>query len=302
LYPKTGFGKESFKALSANILNRVSKVKKEIDVRVSITAETPQPVFIPFNYNYALHAAIYRIIQKSSTDYSQYLHDQGFANDAVNRRFKLFTFSRLFFTPANRTKTGFRQVRQIRFIFSTPMEASFEHLVLGLFSDQVMHLNLSGKDVPFAITQVEALPEPMFNNTCRFVCLSPIAVSTQREKPDGQPEQHFLDYMNPAERDHFIDNIQKNLIHKFQTFYNDPAPELEFGFTFSFDPAYIARKQGKISKLIHFKKITHSQTTKIKGFEAPFTITADPRLIKIGYEAGFGNDNSAGLGCVDFSG
>lgn len=267
-------------------------------VRISITAETQTPVFIPFNYNYALHAAIYRIIQKSSTDYSQYLHDQGFANDAVNRRFKLFTFSKLFFTPTNRTKKGFSQVRQIRFIFSTPMETSFEHLVLGLFSDQVMHLNLNGKEISFAITQVEALPEPRINNTCRFVCLSPIAVSTQREKPEGLPEQHFLDYMNPTERDHFIENIQKNLIHKFQTFYNGPAPELESAFTFSFDPTYIARKQGKISKLIHFKKITHSQRTKIKGFEAPFTITADPRLIKIGYDAGFGNGNSAGLGCV----
>ena len=65
-----------------------------------------------------------------------------------------------------------------------------------------------------------------------------------------------------------------------------------------YDPTYITRKHGKISKLIHFKKINNTQRTKIKGFEAPFTITADSRLIKIGYDAGFGNGNSAGLGCV----
>ena len=56
--------------------------------------------------------------------------------------------------------------------------------------------------------------------------------------------------------------------------------------------------QGKISKLIHFKKIDNKIRTKIKGFEAPFKIIADSRLIKIGYEAGFGNGGSMGLGCV----
>ena len=268
-------------------------------MRLSITAETRQPVFIPFDYNYALHAAIYRIIQKSSETYSRYLHDKGFANDAVNRRFKLFTFSKLFFTPAKITKTGFSQVRQIRFVFSTPMEKSFEHLVLGLFSDQIMHLNLNGKDMSFSIIQVEALPEPSFKTACRFLCLSPIAVSTRRNTPDGLPEQHFLDYMNPAERDQFIDNIRKNLVNKYQTFYTEPDPDFDPVFDFSFDIPYITRKQGKISKLIHFKKISNTQRTKIKGFEAPFTITADPRLIKMGYDAGLGNGNSAGLGCVE---
>ena len=54
----------------------------------------------------------------------------------------------------------------------------------------------------------------------------------------------------------------------------------------------------KISKLIHFKKIDKNIKTKIKGFEAPFRIVADPELIGIGYDAGFGNGGSMGLGCV----
>ena len=44
--------------------------------------------------------------------------------------------------------------------------------------------------------------------------------------------------------------------------------------------------------------IDNNIRTKIKGFEAPFKIIADPKLIKIGYDAGLGNNNSAGLGCV----
>jgi len=57
--------------------------------------------------------------------------------------------------------------------------------------------------------------------------------------------------------------------------------------------------QSKISKLIHFKKNDNKIKTKIKGFEAPFKIVADSELIGIGYDVGLGNDNSAGMGCVD---
>ena len=314
-------------------------------MRVKITAATDRPAIVPFNYNYALHSVIYNLIKKSSDKYSRFLHDRGFLNEAISKRFKLFTFSKLFFKPMNIRKNGFHGVRKINFIFSTPTEQSFEHLILGLFSDQTFYFNFSGNKINFSVTEVESLPEPEFNRESRFICLSPIAVSTLREKENGGVEQHYLDYMNPEERDHFTENIKKNLINKYQTFYNTDYTDHEqkHEFKFSFDANYIAKRQGKISKLIHFKRIGHkpdsqsnsqsnSETsfhsnsnlslssnaandkmkpenriktgvrtgirTKIKSFEAPFKIIADPALIKIGYDCGFGNDNSAGMGCA----
>ena len=270
-------------------------------MRVKITASAESPAAIPFNYNYALHSAIYGLIEKSSGKYSEYLHDKGFINEAVKKRFKLFTFSKLFFAPTRIQKNGFHQVKEISFIFSTPIEQSYEHLILGLFSDQTFYLNFSGKKINFSVTQVESMPEPQFDSESKFLCLSPIAVSTQREKANGRLEQHYLDYMNPEEREHFIENIKKNLINKYRTFYktNYADHEHQHEFNFSFDVNYIAKQQGKISKLIHFKKIDGNIKTKIKGFEAPFKIIADPRLIGIGYDAGFGNGGSMGLGCIE---
>jgi len=267
-------------------------------LRVKITALTESPATIPFNYNYALHSAIYGLLKKSSGEYSRYLHDKGFINETKKKRFKLFTFSKLFFTPTKIQKAGFSRVKETSFIFSTPIEQSYEHLILGLFSEQTFHLNFFNEKINFSVTRVESMPEPQFNNECKFLCLSPIAVSTQREKANGRLEQHYLDYMNPAEREHFIENIKKNLINKYQTFYKTNYADHDHEFKFSFDVNYIAKRQGKISKLIHFKKIDKNIKTKIKGFEAPFKIVADPRLIKIGYDCGFGNDNSAGMGCV----
>jgi CRISPR-associated endoribonuclease Cas6 len=267
-------------------------------LRVKITALAQSPATIPFNYNYALHSAIYGLIEKSSGEYSGYLHDKGFINKTVKKRFKLFAFSKLFFAPTKIQKNGFHQVKEISFIFSTPIEQSYEHLILGLFSDQIFHLNFFGEKINFSVTRVEAMPEPQFNKECKFLCLSPIAVSTQRKKANGRLEQHYLDYMNPEEREHFIENIKKNLINKYQTFYKTDYADHDHEFKFSFDVNYIAKRQGKISKLIHFKKINNNIKTKIKGFEAPLKISADPGLIKIGYDAGFGNGGSIGLGCV----
>ena len=284
--------------LSLQIQNRYGSKKGDI-LRVKITALTESPADIPFNYNYALHSAIYGLIEKSSEEYSRYLHDKGFINKTIKKRFKLFTFSKLFFKPARIHKNGFTNVKEIYFIFSTPIEQSYEHLILGLFSDQTFHLNFSGKKINFSVTRVESLSEPQFKNECKFLCLSPIAVSTQREKENGRLEQHYLDYMNPEEREHFIENIKKNLINKYQTFYKTTYTDHDHEFKFSFDVNYITKRQGKISKLIHFKKIDNNTKTKIKGFEAPYKIIADSRLIKIGYQAGFGNDNSAGMGCVE---
>ncbi len=266
-------------------------------MRLKISTILNQKSFIPFNYNYALHSAIYGLIEKSSKEYSAYLHDQGFIDKKSNKRFKLFTFSKLLCSPCKIIQSGFKDVENISFFFSTPIEKSYEHLVLGVFADQHFFLNLAGKKIKFSITQVESTPPPDFKSQAHFKCLSPIAVSTVRDNSAGEPEKHYLDYMNPKEREHFILNIKNNLINKFQTFYKTEYKNHDCQFEFSFDTDYIVKKGGKISKLMHFKKIGN-QTTKIKAFEAPFKICADPELVKIGYDCGFGNDNSAGLGCV----
>ena len=74
-------------------------------MRVTITALTQQPAVISFNCNYARDYAIYAFIKKFSSEYSRYLHDRGFINEAKNKRFKLFTFLKLLFARAKIRKT-----------------------------------------------------------------------------------------------------------------------------------------------------------------------------------------------------
>jgi CRISPR-associated endoribonuclease Cas6 len=57
--------------------------------------------------------------------------------------------------------------------------------------------------------------------------------------------------------------------------------------------ATVVRHGGRISKLIDYKG------TKIRGYQAPFTVTGPPELLRIGYACGFGDRNSQGFGMVE---
>lgn len=273
-------------------------------MRLKITASSALPVRFPFNYQYQLSAAIYNLIAKSSEDYARFLHDKGFRLEKIRERsftnktnlikiFKLFTFSKLNFTPYRISPKGFLDVRTIEFIFSTPVPESYKHTVLGIFSDNIIRLDLLGHNLFFSVTNVESLPEPVFSGEHTFICLSPIVVTTSRTTSTGGREQHCLDYLQSEERLKFEENIQQNLIRKYKVLTGKSIrPSKKFAFAFDLD--YIIRRQGQISKLIHFK-----DDIKIKAFEAPFTITARPELIRTGYTCGFGEKNSDGFGCVE---
>ena len=252
-----------------------------------------QPVFFPYHYQYALHAALYGLINTSSADYSRFLHDKGYVRDGIDKLFKLFTFSKLRFTPVKRTSEGFFDVTEIRFVFSTIMEESMKHVILGIFADKRMKLHLDGQPAFFDICEVDMEDTPAFGPEETFTCLSPMAVSTLVTNENGRNVPHFLDYMVPAERPRFVENLKKNLINKYETVHMKSYPDAGFPFDFSFDTPYIARKNGRISKLIRFK-----DRIRIKAMEAPFTVQADPALIRIGYDCGWGEKNSAGFGCV----
>ncbi len=271
-------------------------------MRVKIRAMLNSKGFIPFNYQYQLHSAIISIINKSSHEYAEFLHKLGFEYNKKEERFgeiqqtkkyyKLYTFSNLKLFPRIQVKNGFKNVREVEFILSTVVDKSFEHMILGIFSDNQFDLQFfSDEKLEFKITNVETLAEPVFTNQGKFICKSPILVTTELNG-----KHHCLDYMIPDERLKFIANLKQNLIRNYETFYKKEFTGTQ-DFEFSFDPLYIARKNGKISKLKNIPINGH--VLKFKGFEAPFTIEADPELIKIGYQAGFGVNNAMGWGCVE---
>lgn len=274
-------------------------------MRVKLTfLSSGQRAVLPLNYNYFLTGLIYRFIRNSSEDYSRFLHDEGYKIGDSKKGFKLFTFSMLKgekFTVSG-GKINFEN-GLVYWSVSSPVVAFLQHLVTGVFSERRKISIGTGKDrAEFIIERVETLQEPEFKETMRFTCSSPVTVSkvissvrSESTAPAASSpwSGRNCHYIRPWEEG-FQDAIKNNLIKKYRLIHGQDIKDSKFRI--AIDPEYMNRKNGKITKNINFKG------TNIIGFMAPFEVTSIPELLKVGYEAGFGEKGSMGFGMVKETG
>ena len=246
---------------------------------------------LPINYRYPLSAWIYKTIHASNSDFSAWLHEQGHCYE--NKRFKLFTFSRIFIQPR------WKRVGDRLKIFSgrAELQLSFyvdqavEHFIIGLFQNQRFEIGDRKSSVGFTVQTVERLPEPGFTPGMRFRCLSPICLSrTVSDKSTAE-------YLKPDVEDYpryFFDN----LLYKYLSAQPVAVTidELREKMTAQ-QPLALEILNDPKSHLERIKADTPEQTF-VRGYTYAFKITAPPELLAFGYHAGFGEKNSLGFGCV----
>ena len=165
-----------------------------------------KPAFLPFNYQYPLSSAIYKIISSADQEFATFLHDRGYGEGHKN--FKLFTFSDI--------KTSFlRDGDQMQLqndhaelivCFYIPQAA--ENFIKGLFIDQQLQIADYKSKATFQITQVESLP--VWHNNKPVKVLQPISPLVVGEK-NGRG--HY-DYRSPQDDD-FEDCLLHNWIEKW---------------------------------------------------------------------------------------
>ncbi len=242
---------------------------------------------LPVNYQYFLTGLIYRFIANSSEDYSRFLHDEGYRIGESKNGFKLFTYSMLLSKNAkvHGDKIVFRS-GNIEWYITSPVSEFIQHLVSGIFAaGQEIRIGSDKTPSRFLVTQVETLPNPSFTDTMKFTCLSPVTASAGNTESDHSTPH----YIRPWE-DGFSDAIKNNLLKKYLLMHGKIIDDAELSI--AVDKEYTNKRAGKIIKNIQFKQ------TNIIGFLAPFTVTGNPELIRIGYEAGFGGKGSIGFGMV----
>jgi len=250
-------------------------------MRIQILCQVGAGLILPINYNHFLAAAIYRFLQMSDQDYADFLHDQGY--EADQKRFKLFTFSQL--TAQQRQLRGdqIHFLSQISWQVSSPSQPFLQNLANSLMTQG--HLQIDQQRV--RIQDVRVLPSPRYQSVMKFTCLSPLTISTRREY-QGQLSRHYClpdDPQLPA-------LVQQNLSRKFQAIHGQLPSGDQFDLTF--DPQYLQRRKGKVTKLIRYKNVD------VRAILCPFTVAGSVELIQVGYETGFGNNNSAGFGMARY--
>lgn len=240
-----------------------------------------QPVgnLIPLNYQYAASSLIYKILSNSESDFSEWLHKNGFSDD--KRRFKLFTFSRLF-VPRYSIEGSYLKIFSdtIEWYISFLPERSTQEFVQGLFKEQTFELGDRRAKIRFRVQGIEMLPFPIFKETMIFETLSPACIV--RQENDGSEKYIAPDHPDAAEI------VKRNLLNKYRAFYGHDFPVSDFPFILK-----ILNKPR--SSLITIKEGT-PQESKIRGYMCRFELTAPVELMKIVYETGLGSKNSQGFG------
>ena len=249
-------------------------------MRIKILADVGDGLTLPINYNYMLAGVIYRFLAESDPEYASFLHNEGYL--AAEKRFKLFTFSQLMAARRRVTGENIHFGSTLTWSVSSPVERFLSHFADTLLTEG----SLSFGQRQLRIRDVTVPRIPRFQPEMQFRCLSPIVMTTKRER-NGKQAMHYCLPDDPV----FSDLIRQNLIRKHEAIHG--RVPYDATLTFAFDKNYIDRRKGRVTRLVDYKGI------KIRGIMCPFRVSGSIPLIQIGYECGFGDKNSAGFGMVE---
>lgn len=230
---------------------------------------------LPIQYNSSLQGLIYNNLDHAL---SSWLHEKGHTHEL--RRFKLFTFSRLF---------GKNHVLDGHITFDGPAHfylSSVDAEVLGSLAE---HL-LKEPEVRLAnsrcrVEEVSVGPAPEFNGEpVRLKAISPITAYSTLTKADGAKKTY---YYAPQESE-WNEAILANLARK--------AKALGWAADIDRDLEGAWVRPYKVSNRDH--KILHFKGTVIKGWTGLYEAKLPEPYLRLAYDAGLGSKNSAGFGMV----
>ncbi len=245
---------------------------------------------IPYNYNYFLSSAIYSLLGFGSAEFAEFLHDIGYRVN--NKTYKLFTFA-LRFEKYETSQQGIRLLSPYVYltVSSPKIDEFFKGILIGSFNEQELKLKIKKDFIHrFIILSVEEIPYPDFFEETKFSLLTPIVLSTMR-RYNGKLSQYYFRYNDDIREINRVLNY--NLINKYEII--NGVKYKGNGINLKWDEKYISahKTRGVIKKTSLPIK---GNTIEIVGNLLPFTLDGDKELMKVGYEAGFGEKNSMGFG------
>ncbi|MDO4763647.1 MAG: CRISPR-associated endoribonuclease Cas6 [Flavobacteriaceae bacterium] len=240
---------------------------------------------IPFNYQYPLSSALYKIIQKADEKYSQLLHDEGFG-----KGFKFFTFSDLNFKCFKWDKEGIiiSDNESLLLFVDIYIPKTTHSLIKGFFEDKLITIADCNLKTEFYIDSVEMIDDMLCNKAPNEV----IKVKVQPTSPlvvGKKNKNGNYDYLLPSDED-YKEFLLKNWIEKAKVFNNND--------TFDLLEINILNKENAKTRLITLKAHT-PQETKIRGSKNFYIeLIGRKKDIEPLIYGGLGIYNAQGMGSV----
>lgn len=249
--------------------------KHKMRLRISLSGETGS-LRVPIQYNYPLQGLIYHNLDRAL---SKWLHEEGHAYGA--RRFKLFTFSRLF---------GKRQTQNGRITFGGPVHfylASVDAQVLGSLAEHLLTkptVRLGSAGCRVMEVAVEPEPEIDPEKPVLVKTLSPITTYSTLSTPDGKKKTY---YYAPQEGE-WSESLVSNIARKAK------ALEWEADVDEDLKGAWVRPYKVRMND----QKILDFKGTVIKGWTGLYEANLPEPYFRLAYDAGFGAKNAQGFGMV----
>ena len=250
-------------------------------MRVALEFQSKGSLRLPIQHNHLIQGFIYGSI---SPRLAEILHNEGF--EANNRKFKLFTFSRIIGNYKIDEKNN-------SVTFSSPFKLIISS-ALNQFIEELGNEMLTKEDLKIGRNNVKVnsieISKPDFKeNKIKIKALSPITIYSTLKKADGKKKTY---YYSPFEKE-FSQLISENARKKFVAFYKNKNKVIEPKGDIKLTPLKVNPNNQKI---INYKG------TIIKGWMGVYELSGDKELIKLTHDTGLGGKNSQGFGCFEVVG
>ena len=241
-------------------------------MRLAITFASKNEVILPIHYNELLQGLIYHLLDKAL---AEKLHNEGFVYR--KRKFKLFTFSRIF-GKLKKEGDKFKISSPFKLFISSP----YTEMLQSFTSNLIKKPEISLDQNKIWIESIEILAIPEIKKEIFIRMLSPLTIYSTLYSPDGKKKTY---YYNPSEKE-FPMLIKENIIKKYKAFYGKMPSSEEFFI----EPIKLDNRNEKI---VIYKGFV------IKGWMGKFKLRGEPELLKLAYDAGLGAKNSQGFGMFE---
>jgi len=247
------------------------------------------PFAIPVNYQSEIASWVNKMLHFENADFKNWLSENKYLNHLGE--YNLFTFSDVFFAPHKVQKEKMIvEDGNAGMIISFYAPQEIEPFIASIFGKQEFKIGDSGAKVAFQISEVTSLQLPDFSSMQQavFSALSPILIAEP-----GKSSDTFI----PPDQKDFDKVFFKSLMFKYANLVKYMPSAQGSGLSNLNELKFKLLSKPK-TKIIKIKTDTPHQKS-VKGYLFDFEVNAPAELLKIGYNAGFGELNNLGFGCCE---
>lgn len=241
-------------------------------VRRKVIFKPNRKIQLPYNYNHDVMKAIYYYISIADKQQEKFLHEEGYRVEE-GHRFKLFNFT-LRFSGANFEKDHIEIGKNCDVILIlSGVDEIINSILRGLL--HIKQIRIGENDIP--LVDIKKDGYKLFQDIMLYETLSPVVTTTKADNG-------YVLSLRPYVDKYYI-NLAENLMKKYRLIYNK-----DFNGKLYFDINDVLNMREKSHRIKGIYKI---------GYLYDMWVETTPKMQRIIYYLGLGENNSTGAGCMD---